>query len=337
MSFTATGVSDHDHHDTLALLDAQHATAAGMSLEDFKLAEQRAELEETAATWALIEARGCCAPHAALRCDDSCIDANEGWRDDAGSLEGSASEVGLRLAAAREALGRRHDAIAALNRAIYRDPSCARVRLARAKLLFRSGKKGEAGQALDPLLEATRRMLGRGHEGDKLRLRLDLHTAAEAFYIAGWVHIHADDHTAAYALWCEGATLMPSDLRLQRQQRKTETWGNLSAADEECFDEGGINLQQPLLRFALPPTGCLSPLEWTYFTLQSSESAAEPALRLFAPSQRGCIAVQTRTPLLPLAECREVMRIVDDHIAVHKGGSWGTVRRATVPTTDIAG
>ena len=29
--------------------------------------------------------------------------------------------------------------------------------------------------------------------------------ASEAYYVAGWIRIHADNHTAAYELWRRGA------------------------------------------------------------------------------------------------------------------------------------
>jgi hypothetical protein len=207
--------------DTLALLAARYAFAAGESLEEAAAIERRAELEELASTWALLEARGCCAAHAVPRCSDSCVSSNEGWLGEpAGCPEGDASEVGLRLASALEALGRRAGAIAALARASAREPLCARVRLAHAKLLFRSGDKASADKELAPLLDAARRgilttslvttpaIVNAGRDADgpagcndspeppSLPLRLDSRTAGDAYYIAGWVRIHADDHTA---------------------------------------------------------------------------------------------------------------------------------------------
>lgn len=206
--------------DTLAQLSARYASAAGESLEEAAAKERRAELEERAATWALLEVRGCRAAHAVPRCSDSCVSTNEGWLGEpAGCPEGDAAEVGLRLASALEALGRRGAAIAALARASVRDPSCARVRLARAKLLFRSGDKPGADAELAPLLDAARQGLcgaelvsasavgvasdsaagaaKNGVDSDpRPPLRLDPRTAGDAFYIAGWVRIHADDHTA---------------------------------------------------------------------------------------------------------------------------------------------
>lgn len=90
------------------------------------------------------------------------------------------------------------------------------------------------------------------------------------------------------------------------------------------------------LAAAAPPFPTES--QWTRTTLSDAAVAAEPALRLFAPeTQRGCIAVQTLAPLLPPEECAEVCRAVEAHVAGALGGTWGTVRRSTVPTTDIAG
>lgn len=335
--------------DTFASLEAQFIASSGASLAELNASVHRAELEETASTWALLEARGCRAPHAFPRCSDSCVVSEEGWiGEPAGCPEGDAAAVGLHLAAALEALGRRRAAIAALSRAAARDPSSDRVRLARAKLLFRAGDKALAGEVLEPLLNATRHAAHmpynaalRGTDSD---IVIDSRTAGDAFYIAGWVRIHADDHTTAYKIWLEGAALLPHDPRLARQARKVATWGFgteqsltkagqvLAGACSDSYDEGVLTR----LAAEAPPAPAMSGCERV--VLEGLAAAREPALRLFAPStQCGTIAVKSRTPLLPPSECSAVLGAVDAHIKTALAGVWGTVRRSTVPTTDIAG
>ena len=190
--------------DTLASLEARYAREGGASQVEVDAALNRAAREEEAATWALLEVRGCRAAHAFPRCSDSCVtcdsDIDDRWLGEpVGLPEGSAAEVGLHLAAALEALNRRSEAIAALARAVARDPSDARVRLARAKLLFRSGHKAAAGDALRPLLDAVRSAKASPASlkpPPLCKVRCDERVAGDAFYIGGWVHVHADDHTA---------------------------------------------------------------------------------------------------------------------------------------------
>jgi hypothetical protein len=62
----------------------------------------------------------------------------------------------------------------------------------------------------------------------------------------------------------------------------------------------------------------------------------EPALALFAPSQAGRIAFTTARPLLTARECERVLAAVDAHVRDALGGKWSTVRRSSLPTTDVA-
>jgi hypothetical protein len=65
--------------------------------------------------------------------------------------------------------------------------------------------------------------------------------------------------------------------------------------------------------------------------------ADEPALLLFdAATQRRRVAFMSREPLLTPAECAAVLAEVDAHVASAHGGAWPSVRRSSVPTTDIA-
>jgi len=212
---------------SLPELVAQRARAAGASPAEIARSARRAALVEALETWRRVEVAGCAAAHAvpSLGCSADCEE--EGWRH-AAAIAGDGGErdaafVGLRLAAACEALGRREAALAALARAAQRRPGNAPLRLARAKLLFRSGLKQEADAALAPVLDAFRRQVVAGAgaaastkgvgagagEWEPLSPRV----AGDAFYIAGWIRIHLDDHTAAYAVWSEGAALLPVDVR----------------------------------------------------------------------------------------------------------------------------
>jgi hypothetical protein len=63
----------------------------------------------------------------------------------------------------------------------------------------------------------------------------------------------------------------------------------------------------------------------------------EPALLLFdADAQRRRIAFTSRRPLLTAQECSAVLAAADAHVAGSLGGAWPSVRRSSVPTTDIA-
>ena len=158
-----------------------------------------------------------------------------------------------------------------------------------------------------------------------------MYYATILFVRPAWIPLPAP---TAYALWSEGAKLLPSDARLERQARKAQTWGGWQA----CGDSDAKDCATRLMGLAAAAPPFLLESEWTRTTLSTARALSEPALRLFDPSsQRGCIAVQTRSPLLLPDECAEVCRVVEAHVAEVLGGTWGTVRRSTVPTTDIAG
>lgn len=284
------------------------------SLEPFDV--HRALLLERLSTWSRLEIRHCGAAHVLPACDYSCV--SEEWRGDAASAlpEDDAAEVGLQLAAAFESLGRRAEGIAALERASVRAPDAARVRLALAKLLFRSARKEEAHALLVPLLTDA-------------ALNVNAATRGDAFYVAGWIQIHRDDHTRAYDVWSEGARHVPTDARLERQRRKAAVWGNICGSGE------GGDLSGPLVgagSFASSLIGVQS------FCVPAGR--LEPALSLFdtssGPQAERAVAFVSREAILTVAECASVSRIVDAHIATLCGGAWPTVRNASVPTTDIA-
>ena len=172
---------------------------------------------------------------------------------------------------------------------------------------------------------------------------------------------HLDDHSRAYAVWAEGAGLVPSDARLARQRRKRDIWapapaaavgeaatpGDCDAADARIGHMLGrgvvvTDADADCIAHVLPPPSRLPPSPLSAAASDAAACAAvaapdEPALALFNDaSQRRRVAFTTRAPVLTPAECRAVLAEVDAHVAGALGGRWGSVRRATVPTTDIA-
>ena len=138
--------------------------------------------------------------------------------------------------------------------------------------------------------------------------------------MAGWVSIHGDDHTAAYAAWSEGHRRVPQDAQLARQAAKRECWDQPPpAADAACLvglvgaGAGGGDCEA----FAVP------------------EGREEPALRLFDPAtQRRRAVFRSRRPVLTADECAAVLQHAESLAAAR--GRWGTVRHSSVPTTDVA-
>ena len=286
----------------------------------------RDELHAAIGLWQRLELAGCSASHFSTACTPEC--ASEPWaapRCAAGGPEGDAAHVGLQLAGALERSHQRGAATAALQRACARAPRDARPRLALAKLLFKSGAKAAALGALQPLLAASR-AAGAAEEAAPAALqRYAPALASDAWYLAGWCCIHADDHTAAYALWAEGAALLPRDARLARQRRKLETWADL------CHPP------PPAPPSSSPLVGAGALITCASQVHAHALPRSDPAHALFAPSQGGLLAFTSALPVLTRSECAGVCRAVDAHIAAPPhGGAWPTVRSSSVPTTDIA-
>lgn len=257
--------------------------------------------------------------------------------------EGDAAEVGLRLALVLERLGRRQRALDALWRARSRVPTDARIRLTRAKLLFRFGSKQDAAEELDTLIAAW--ACKQGHAAtvesslpdeiehlEAMGASMTERMAGAVFYIRGWVAIHDDNHSLAYTIWSEGASNVPSDPRLARQRAKVACWlpGNsaMIAADGPpapellgagAYGDGTFDATTDAVRHCVP------------------EGTHEPALALFDPtSQDRGVVFTSKRPLLTHSECEAVIRAVDSYVETTLGGKWGTVRRSSVKTTDVA-
>jgi hypothetical protein len=276
---------------------------------------------EAVQLWTILEVASCAHSHPLPKCADSCLEefGGEGWRKNESTSppECDAAHVGLLLSAALEKAGRRQDALAALERAKSRAPNSARVRLSYAKLLFRAGKKIAAGDALAPLVSAASDPDSKQHSPCQFT-DLDQITACDALYIAGWVKIHGDAHSQAYTLWAAGSIAQPDDVRLSRQAGKVHVWGNL------YNDESEEELK--LLPSPPPPLALLVP----------DGKSLPPALSLFSPSQGRSIAFISPSPLISATSASFAITAAEEHVVHALGGVWGTVRNASVPTTDVA-
>jgi len=141
------------------------------------------------------------------------------------ALLASSTEIGIMLAESFEGLGRRSLAIMALKRALSRNSSTYPIPvlyLMMAKLLFRDNQNLAAENALLNLLEFTKIT-------EPPIINEDI---ADAYYILGWIAIHADNHSKAYRIWREGHEIV-LDNRLMRQRNKVECWSNINR-DTDC-------------------------------------------------------------------------------------------------------
>ena len=149
--------------------------------------------------------------------------------------------------------------------------------------------------------------------------------AADAYHLAGWVHIHADDHTSAYRIWNEGGRLLPNCSVLRTQTRKRICWDNDTIEDEvdhisESNDRRAFDIHD-LVSASVP----------------SSLTFKVPALALFDPvTQKNQLVFSTTTPILSAVECTRVLQAVQDFHKDHRHGIWSTVRHSSVKTTDVA-
>ena len=138
--------------------------------------------------------------------------------------------VHLCYANALAGLQRRPDALLFLERACERRPEVTSWALTLAKMLFVENRKEDSLARCLQVIDA----FARGEASTE--------EAADAFHLAGWVQIHADDHSAAYALWARGHAVLPEadDPNLRRQTRKRLCWdvggtGGVGEACEACL------------------------------------------------------------------------------------------------------
>ncbi|KAH9125938.1 hypothetical protein AeMF1_003518 [Aphanomyces euteiches] len=229
---------------------------------------------------------------------------DETWEHDATVTE---PDVYLSLASALESLKRRFEAIDVLIRGVDVLEDHPALQLALARLQFKAGQYDEA---LETCL-----LVCAAYPDDK---RCTRETAADAYHLAGWVKIHGDDHTNAYALWSRGSAAIPSCPVLARQHRKRQCWDDESDMDQlipGLVGDGGFGL--PAQGFTVPPT--------------------TRALALFdRATQHNELVFRSTTPLLTEAECAAVVDIVQTYHKEVLDGHWGTVRHSSVKTTDVA-
>ncbi|RHY16651.1 hypothetical protein DYB36_010913 [Aphanomyces astaci] len=162
---------------------------------------------------------------------------DESWEHDATVNE---LDVYLTYASALESLRRRYEAIDVLVRGLDVMDDHPMLQLALARLQFKAGLYDDA---LETCLLVTQ-----AYPHDT---RCSADSAADAYHLAGWVKIHGDDHTNAYALWSRGALAIPSSSVLARQHRKRQCWDN-DAPDDFLLPHGLVKAHQDSLRKALP-------------------------------------------------------------------------------------
>ena len=120
---------------------------------------------------------------------------------------------------------------------------------------------------------------------------------------------------------------VPSDPVLLRQYNKRMCWdepppafGRTDLCGAGCYGDGAFT-QSDLDVFKVHP----------------SMQARTPALSLFpATHHLGGVVFRSRQPVLSEPECGRVLEHVQQYIQEELGGVWSTVRKSSVPTTDVA-
>ena len=196
------------------------------------------------------------------------------------------------------------------------------VALALAKLYFKDNRKERALAWCDAVLQQLR-----AAPSSAARC-CSAEDEADAYHLAGWLRIHADDHTGAYQLWSAGHAARPDCAALARHHRKRACWDD--ACEEEVTAPG-------LLGGGAHGDGAFGAGDLEAFAVPDDNRARTPALALFREgTQRGRLVFRTRRPVLTAAECRRGLGEVDAFHDECRGGRWGTVRHSSVKTTDVA-
>lgn len=241
--------------------------------------------------------------------------------------------ITLCYAAALEGIGRRREGIDALRLFLgvvqecfkdsdeqlpseeYLDVSAA---LALAKLYFKDNRKDYAQAWCDGILNKLR-----GDNGC-----CSVEDTSDAYHLAGWIHIHSDDHTRAYQLWTEGHFAVPDCDTLRRQYKKRSVWD--SRNDEEVTNP-------LLLGEGAHGDGVFLDEDFDAFVVPEHNVKQTPALALFCrDTQKNALVYRTRHPVLTVEECASVLKEVDSFHDECREGAWGTVRHSSVKTTDVA-
>lgn len=133
------------------------------------------------------------------------------------------AELHLKLSVALDKLTQRESAIDALRQGLagldtvavdnegtaFVPGARAKLTLALAKLIFRNDQKVEAFGHCQELMNVylqQRRLNTEEVEVDAEGPRMTVtdEQAEDAWYLAGWIRIHCDDHTSAYSIWSQG-------------------------------------------------------------------------------------------------------------------------------------
>lgn len=163
---------------------------------------------------------------------------SKAWENDI-----SCSFVGCycRLALAYEGLSRRQNAIDTLKQARGLDPTEFRITLALAKLLFKNDEKMASLALCKEIADAYNVQLQCSSGNDDIDIDtpgyISVEDAADAYYLAGWVHIHDDNHTQAYHLWKIGHAVVPSCSLLRTQDKKRRCWDDCWKADSSDWSQ----------------------------------------------------------------------------------------------------
>ena len=211
------------------------------------------------------------------------------------------------------------------------------VALALAKLYFKDNRKNRALAWCNAILNKLRN----DHANDNNKVQSQSQCCmyskgdiSDAYHLAGWIKIHADDHTGAYELWTEGHEAVPDCDTLHRQYRKRACWDNINDHgddDDEVTNalllgggshgDGIFNRNEDLEAFVVP--------------VENRQQT--PALALFREeTQKNALVFRTRHPVLTADECKHVLKEVESFHNDYRDGKWGTVRHSSVKTTDVA-
>jgi hypothetical protein len=197
--------------------------------------------------------------------------------------------------------------------------------LALAKLYFKVKRNKESMELCTGIQNLIRQH--QNCSASKEELCCSLEDASDAYHLAGWVCIHADDHTSAYRIWKEGSTVLPTCSVLATQARKRHCWDHIAT------DEVDTVADEATTRMSFDATS-----DFDAFSVPLSLRTQCPALALFDPAtQQHRLVFRTKHPILSPSECTRVMKEVDlYHSQPPHNGKWSTVRHSSVKTTDVA-
>lgn len=205
--------------------------------------------------------------------------------------------------------------------------------LALAKLYFKIQKNKEATELCTIIQNLIRRHQQQSASSDSKEEELccSFDDASDAYHLAGWVYIHADDHTSAYRIWKEGATLLPTCPVLATQARKRLCWSHNN--NQGTRGEIDTVADEGTTRMSFDATA-----DFDAFSVPPSLRTKCPALALFDPAtQQHRLVFRTKRPILSANECARVIQQVDlHHSQPPHNGKWSTVRHSSVKTTDVA-